>query len=88
MDQNRSSLPSLVDVDILFKSVEFLAFYIRHLERASPSPESSVCTDKGEVTYLLQTHSGVSISGIAPNCSRQEMQQSLVPVLLKHNSVI
>lgn len=66
MDQNRSSLPSLVDVDILFKSVELLAFYIRHLERASPSPESSVCTDKGEVTYLLQTHSGVSISGIGP----------------------
>lgn len=56
----------MVDVDILFKSVEFLAFYIRHLERASPSPESSVCTDKGEVTYLLQTHSGVSISGIGP----------------------
>lgn len=66
MDQNRSSLPSLVDVDILFKSVEFLAFYIRHLEIASPSPESSLCTDKGEVTYLLQTHSGVSISGIGP----------------------
>lgn len=66
MDQNRSSLPSLVDVDILFKSVEFLAFYIRHLERASPSPESNVCTDKGEVTYLLQTQSSVSISGISP----------------------
>lgn len=53
MDQNRSSLLSLVDVDILFKSVEFLAFYIRYLERVLFFFEFSVCIDKGEVIYFF-----------------------------------